>query len=179
MAVRQIVVSDIGGAELEDSQVAKVRVSGHPALGQRVVELDVSTDEAKQFEADASEFVYLEVDVPGQGAKEVILGVPAFEKILGTKAEVKSILDAARDTAKQERQTRRRRRTSSSSSNGGGEKLDYTSPEAAGMLHRGRVTETEAEWVRANLDAANKNREKAGQSYIDPNGEADKRRYGL
>jgi hypothetical protein len=59
------------------------------------------------------------------------------------------------------------------------DKIDYTSPEHAGTLHRGRIMEAEAEWVRNNLDAANGNRTRAGQPLIDPSDEKEKRRYGF
>lgn len=58
-------------------------------------------------------------------------------------------------------------------------KVDYTDPQHAGKLHRGRVTEEEAAWVRANLDEANRNRSLAGQPMIDPESDQDKRRYGF
>jgi hypothetical protein len=69
-----------------------------------------------------------------------------------------------------------RRRQSSSSSSG---KLDYADPEHAGTLHRGRITEAEAAFVRDNLDTANENRRRAGQPEIDPKDPKEKQRYGF
>jgi hypothetical protein len=60
-----------------------------------------------------------------------------------------------------------------------GPKVDYTSPESAGILHRGRVTSAEADWVRANLDAASSNRVRVGQPAIDPSDPKEQQRYGL
>ncbi len=59
------------------------------------------------------------------------------------------------------------------------EKRDYSSPEFAGLEHRGRTTETEAAWVRENLDKANANRAREGQAPINPNDAKMKARYGL
>lgn len=178
MAIRQIVVSDIGGEELKDGKVAKLRVSGHPVLGSRQVELDVGIDEARQFEDSASEFVYLEVDVPGDAPKEVVLDVQAFEKAFGN-ADVQEVLEHAREGTKPEPQTRRRRQRSTASSSAPAQKRDYTDIENIGLEHRGRVTEKEAEMVRENLDRANVNRAREGQAPIDPADAKMKKRYGF
>lgn len=69
--------------------------------------------------------------------------------------------------------SRTRRRTSGTST----ARIDYTSPEWAGVIHRGRVTEAEAEWVRENLKAANANRKREGQPEIDPEDPAEIKRY--
>jgi hypothetical protein len=74
--------------------------------------------------------------------------------------------------------TRRTRRPRGEGASGE-EKLNYSDPQNAGIAHRGRVTEAEAEWVRNNLDEANANRTRAGQPLIDPNDEKEKKRYGF
>ena len=51
--------------------------------------------------------------------------------------------------------------------------------EHAGVLHRGRVTEREAAFVRANLERANANRAREGQPPIDPADPKERQRYGL
>lgn len=56
-------------------------------------------------------------------------------------------------------------------------RVDYKSPEWAGVMHRGKVTAAEAEWVRENLKAAQANRAREGQPPIDPESEADQKRY--
>lgn len=183
MAIKQLVVSDIGGAELEEGKIAKIRVSGHPVLGERIVELDAGFDEVEKFEASANDFVYLEVEVPGSRPKEVVLAVRAFEKVFGSNANVKSILEGAREMSSHpepEPQTRRRRQRSAS--NGAAPtapKRDYTDIENIGLEHRGRVTEREAELVRNNLDRANINRARENQAPIDPNDPKMKKRYGF
>jgi hypothetical protein len=60
-----------------------------------------------------------------------------------------------------------------------GEKRDYSSPEWAGTEHRGRTTEAEASWVRANLEAANANRAREGQAPIDIKDPKMVKRYGF
>jgi hypothetical protein len=61
----------------------------------------------------------------------------------------------------------------------GGERTDYSSPENAGMPHRGRVTEAEAAYVRDNLDAVNRRRQEAGHPALNPSDEKTKSRYGF
>lgn len=176
MAIKQVVISDVGGAELDEGKVAKIRVSGHPALGTRVVELDVGVDEVQQFEQSASDFVYLEVDVPGDSPKEVVLDVPAFDKAFGA-ADVKAILAGAREGMSQTAPTRRRRRSTAPASTTA--KVDYKHIDNVGIEHRGRVTEEEAKLVRENLDRANINRAKHGQAPIDPSDPKMVKRYGF
>jgi hypothetical protein len=177
LAIKSVVISDIGGSELADGQVAKIKVSGHPALGQRVVELDVGTDEAKKFEDSASEFVYLEVEVPGSAPQEVFLDVSTFEKAFGTKADVKDILTGARDYSKPGRQSRRRR--SSPGAGNGGEKLNYASVEHCAQLHRGRITDREKDLVTENLPRASANREMQTGKPINWDDPKERARYGL
>lgn len=180
MAIRQIVVSDVGGGELEDGKSAKMTVSGHPALDGRTVILDVGLDEAEKFEQSALDVIHLEFDVPGAAPKEVVLDVVGFEKLFpGSKAEVKDILDGARDGGMQDAPQRRQRRQRSASSAPKAERIDYKSPDFAGQLHRGRLTDEEKEFVRNNIDRANINRAKVGQPALDVNDPKERARYGF
>lgn len=61
----------------------------------------------------------------------------------------------------------------------GGDRIDYSSPEHAGKPHRGRITEAEAEYVRANLDAVNKRLSDEGLRMLDPADPKTIQRYGL
>jgi hypothetical protein len=61
----------------------------------------------------------------------------------------------------------------------GGGRTDYSSPEYAGMPHRGRVTEAEAAYVRDNLTEVNRRRQEAGHAALDPSDEKTKNRYGF
>ena len=66
-------------------------------------------------------------------------------------------------------------------SSGSGDERDYTSPEFAGLIHRGKVTDAEAEYVRAHLDEVNARRaaQNPPQPPIDPANQKDHERYRL
>jgi hypothetical protein len=59
------------------------------------------------------------------------------------------------------------------------ERVDYASPEHAGMPHRGRITDAEKRYVQNNLDEVNKRRERAGHDPIDPTDPKMAEKYGL
>jgi hypothetical protein len=59
------------------------------------------------------------------------------------------------------------------------QRIDYASPEYAGLPHRGRITNAEKEYVRNNLDEVNKRRERAGHDPIDPADPRMAAKYGL
>jgi hypothetical protein len=56
---------------------------------------------------------------------------------------------------------------------------NYSSPEYAGLPHRGRVTDAEREYVRNNLEEVNRRRVEAGHDPIDPTDPRQAERYGL
>jgi hypothetical protein len=62
---------------------------------------------------------------------------------------------------------------------GGDGRIDYSSPENAGMPHRGRVTEAEAAYVREHFDEVQKRRSDRGHPLLDPADPKVKARYGL
>lgn len=178
MAIKQLIVSDMGGAELDDGQAAKVTVSGHPALDNRgPVELDIGIDEAEQLQDSDLNLVQLTVNVPGGPRRQVMMEVDAFEKLFDSKVDVGDLLRSARRQTIEPPTRARRRQAAAASSQG--RKVDYSSPEWAGVLHRGVCTDAEKEFVRANLDKANENRAREGQALIDPSDPKEKQRYGL
>jgi hypothetical protein len=59
------------------------------------------------------------------------------------------------------------------------ERIDWSSPERAGLDHPGRISETEKEYVRANLDEVNARRRQHEQRELDPDNPEDVERYGL
>jgi hypothetical protein len=173
VAIREIVVSDITGKEIEEGQVARVTVSDHPVLGNRTVELDAAVEEVQSLESSRIKLVSVGIQLPGQSSvRRVVMEVAAFDEILGGQ-DPGDVLLRARPGGGASAASRSRTRSTPARS----EKVDYTDESHFGQLHRGRVTEEEAALVRANLDQANRNRASAGQPSIDPEGEADKKRY--
>ena len=59
------------------------------------------------------------------------------------------------------------------------QRIDWSSPERAGLDHPGRISEAEKEYVRANLDEVNGRRRQHDQRELDPDNPEDVERYGL
>jgi hypothetical protein len=79
----------------------------------------------------------------------------------------------------QEREGRRRGRRGRRGAGERRQRIDYGSPEFAGMPHRGRVTEAEKAYVRSNLDEVNARRVREGHDPIDPTNPRQAEKYGL
>src|SRR3712207_7833149 len=83
--------------------------------------------------------------------------------------------------SEQERQGKRRggRRGRRRAGERRAQRIDYSSPEYAGLPHRGRITDAEKEYVRNNLEEVNRRRQREGHGIIDPNDPRMARKYGL
>jgi len=53
------------------------------------------------------------------------------------------------------------------------QRIDWSSPERAGLDHPGRISETEKEYVRANLEEVNARRQQHEQQELDPDNPED------
>lgn len=174
MAVRQIIVSDISGGELADGDRARVVVE-HPDHG-FPLELDVSVAEAERLQDTTLRLVTCTILAPDRPPRRAVVETKTLDKLFDG-VDFDRVLEGAR---KSERSgVTRRADAPQTAASRSGPKADYTSPERAGVLHRGRITAAESEWVRANLDAANANRARVGQAPIDPADPRDQQRYGL
>ncbi len=173
MAVRQVIVSDISGDEITDDQHARVVITDHPALRGTPVELDVTTAEADKFQTSKIDLVTMEIYSPDRPKRHVALEANAFASLF-SGVDMDSLIENARKVPASSPSASRRPRGS-----GKAGKIDYTSPEHAGSLHRGRVTEAEAEYVRNNLDAVNARLAANGERVIDPKDPKEKARYGF
>lgn len=171
MAVKQTVVSDISATELTEDTHARIVISDHPAVGGASVELDVSTEEAGTLTESKVDLVSLAIYEPNKTPRRVVLDAAAFNEAFAG-VDMEKLLKGARKV--EDAPAKRTRRSSGTPSS---PKVDYTSKEFFGVLHRGKVTEEEAALVRDNLEQANKNREKHGQSPIDPADPKEQARY--
>ncbi len=72
-----------------------------------------------------------------------------------------------------------KQRRSHNATKDGGALVNYNDPEHAGLPHKGKIGEKEAEFVRGNLDLVNERRVAAGHVPIDPANAADAKRYGF
>ena len=173
MARREIVVSDLTGKEIDEDRVARVTVSDHPILGSRTIELDAAVDEVEGLESSRIQLVSVGIQLPGHAAtRRVVMEVAAFDALFGERGPADVLLQARTSEGRAPRAARRREGPARRS-----DRVEYTDPSRFGQLHRGRVTDEEAALVRADLDQANRNRAAAGQPSIDPEGEADRKRY--
>lgn len=175
MAVRQVVVSDISGTDIPDDSHARIVITDHPALRGSPVELDVSVGEAERFQTSKIDLVTMEIHAPGQPRRHVALEAGALRSLF-PDADLDTLIDKARPVADSSTAAARR-----SGARGGSRraKVDYTSGEHAGSLHRGRVTEAEAAYVREHLDEVNARLAANDERVIDPNDPKEKARYGF
>lgn len=173
MAVRQIIVSDISGEEISDEEHARIVITDHPALRGTPVELDVTAAEAEKFQTSKIDLVTMEIYGADRPKRHVALEAGAFASLF-SGVDMEALVERARKVSSSSPSAARRSRGS-----GRAGKIDYTSPDHAGSLHRGRVTEAEAEYVRNNLDAVNVRLAANGERTIDPKDPKEKARYGL
>jgi len=174
MAVRQVIVSDISGTDIPDDAHARIVITDHPALRGSPVELDVTAEEAERFQTSKIDLVTMEIHAPGQSRRHVALEASALHSLF-PDADLGALIDRARPVAGSSPPAARR------GGRGGGRraKVDYSSGDHAGSLHRGRVTESEAAYVRSNLEAVNVRLAANGERTIDPADAKEKSRYGF
>lgn len=179
MAVKQVVVSDISGDEIDDDDHARVIVQ-HPDIA-GPVELDVSMAEAAKLAETTLRLVSMTVLEPDKPPRTVQMETKVLDRLVG-EIDFDRVLEGARraDLASVPPSQRPARGSSTSSPSANRtEKTDYTAPDRFGQLHRGRVTEEEARLVRENRDQASTNRQSQGHGPIDFGDAAEIKRYSL
>lgn len=175
MALRQVIVSDVSGTDIPENEHARVVITDHPALRGSPVELDVSTAEADRFQTSKIDLVTMEIHVPGSPRRHVALEASALRELF-PDADLDALIERARPVSGSSPAAARRGGRSGSSRRS---TVDYSSPEHAGSLHRGRVTESEAAYVREHLDEVNARLAANGERVIDPADPKEKARYRL
>lgn len=181
---RYMVISDLThNAIMDDSEAVTIAVLKHPDLEQ-AVQLDASAHEAGVLRGHAkSNLVIVELISDGGDKREsLILSKDDFESAF-TVEDVQSVLEEAEDyrpggsrSAPVPARTPEAPRKAAKSA---ADKVNYKELPHAGMPHRGRTTEEEAQVVRENLEEVNKNRVAAGHPEIDLSNQKDVDRYGL
>lgn len=172
MAVKQVILSDLSGDELDESQHVTVHVK-HPD-NNFAVALDLSVEEASKLVNTTLRLVEFDIFEPGKAPRKAQIESKTLDKLF-SGVNFDDVLASAPKAATTASAGRARRAPSTAS----GPKVDYTSPEYAGQIHRGRVTDAEAEWVRNNKEQASKNREQQTGSPIDFNDPVEQKRYGI
>lgn len=180
MAVKQVIVSDVSGREVTDAEHARIVITDHPQLRGAPVELDVSIAEAHTFQTSKIDLVTLEIHEPGRPRRHVVMEVSQLDALFGD-VDMDAVVAGARTVSPPSSAAARSSRSGRSGRGGGSgrSKTDYTSSEHAGSLHRGRVTEAEAQYVRTNLDEVNARLGANGERVIDPADPKERSRYGF
>jgi hypothetical protein len=179
MATKTIKVSDLTGTEIgSEENLARIVVEEHPELTDSVT-LEVLPEEVEGKLPQKQDYVRLTYYPPTDSRgvpQSLVLSVEEFNALSQTD-DMETILQNA--LAEQyEREGKRRGRRGRRA----GERrarIDYGSPEFAGMPHRGRVTEAEKAYVRSNLDEVNVRRMREGHDPIDPANYRQAEKYGL
>lgn len=169
-----MIVSDITGDDVPDDEHARIVITDHPNLRGAAVELDVAAAEASKFQTSKIDLVTMEIHEPNQPKRHVALEAAAFSALFAG-VDLDALVERARPIAASSTSAVRRRRSGSSRA----QRVDYSAPDHAGSLHRGRITEAEAEYVRSNLDAVNERLRANGERVIDPAEAREKSRYGF
>jgi len=173
MTRRTIHFSDLSSQPiLDDADVVRVVVIDHPALDGDAVEFEAAASELTDIDKGALDVAVIELHPAGEEPpRRVILDAATFDK-LAVDRPMEELLGSATPV----RPTGRAERVSASRGAG---RPNYGTLEHAGAPHRGRVTETEAQLVRENLDAVNARLAASGQRTIDPADPSMRERYGF
>lgn len=168
MATRTVVYSDLSGDELDDSNHARVQVK-HPD-NPAVLELDCSIEEADKLTNTTLRLIEFTIFAGDRAPRKALMETKAVDSLFKD-------FDKALEGARKAEPGRVAAVKKSAAKTGPG--IDYSTPENAGKLHRGRITDAEAEWVRDNQDKASYNREQQTGKPIDFSDAAEQKRYGM
>jgi hypothetical protein len=179
MAVKQIRVSDLTGAEIpNDNQRAQFIIQRHPSYpeGVRLEVLDSEVEDKLHVEQDYVLATYYPSDERGGGqGQDVVFTLEEFESLFAD-FDMSAVLQEAHAAQEEAQRPRRRGRRGRGQRR---ERVDYSSPEHAGEPHRGRITDAEKQYVQENLAEVNARLEREGYRTIDPENSDMAERYGL
>jgi hypothetical protein len=168
MATKTVLVSDLTGKDIPDGQHARIVFSDAPGVSGSV-EIDVALSEVDKLESETLELVSLAIYTGTGAPRRVVMQASNFQNAFKS-VDIEKVLKGARKVS-----TSGTKRASAPR----GERIDYGSAEHAGTLHRGRITDAEKAFVKANKEVASKNRQKQTGSPIDWNDAKEKARYGF
>jgi|SRR5215207_6037420 len=178
MATKTIKVSDLSEREIPEEQLARLVVEEHPDLSDSV-SLEVLPEEVEGIITKEQKYVratYLPPPESGREPRSFVLTIEDFNNLTQTE-DMATVLQNA--LSEQERQGSRRGRKGRRGGGSARQRIDYGSPQFAGMPHRGRIAEAEKAYVRNNLDEVNARRVQAGHDPIEPTNPRQAEKYGL
>jgi hypothetical protein len=179
VATKVVHVSDLSGQQADPSELGRLVVREHPAVGEPVT-LEVLPAEVERLKA-IEQAVRVEYFAPGSSRPQTLTVALADFNALAEGEDMETVLRRALIAAHGERGRGRgtRGRVATRGRSGRGGRTNYASPEHAGEPHRGRITEAEKEYVRANLAEVNARLAAKGLRTIDPGNREHAERYGL
>jgi hypothetical protein len=137
--------------------------------------IEVTPPQLEQIGKLSIAAVGLEVESTGEDEKPIRYRVPLDKFVkLATNRPMDEVLAEAQLAVP----TTPKRRSHNTTTNGE-PLINYNDPEFAGLPHKGKIGEREAEFVRSNLALVNERRATAGQSPIDPMNPTHAKRYGF
>lgn len=177
MGKQEIRVSDLSGQRIEnpDQELVSILVTDHPDLKPDTrMQLDALPDEVKDLAKLSLAAVGLEVSHPGDEAPtRHVLTKANFDKLATDGRVMEEVLAGAAVV------TVVKQRKSHNATKDGAPLVNYNEPEYAGLPHKGKIGEREAEFVRGNLELVNERRVAGGHPPIDPANPLDAKRYGF
>jgi hypothetical protein len=163
---RTIKASDLTGElVLDETQLAVLTVLKHPALVNGPVKLETALSELKSVDKNALDVAIFDLTMGGE-TKRVVMQLAAFNALArnGDMDHVVANAASVKQPAMKVTAT---------------DRIDYTTPDRYGQLHRGKITDEEARLVRENPDQASANRKAQGHPPIDWDDPKEQARYGL
>ena len=164
MAKVEVRVSDLSGSIIsDDAELQQITVE-HPDF-QNPLQLDVAVADLQGRLPQPQDIVTLTIN-----DRRYLLSLQEFTDLFtGDEAAEDVLARVDKEQHPRQRRGRQQRRP----------KVDYASIEHAGEPHRGRITDTEKQMVRENLDLVNDRLSRDGIRTIDPSDPEMAERYGL
>jgi len=188
MAEKMVRFSDLSGqmADATTGGLIPLTVTDYPDSDpDQRVRIEVTPDEMDKIGKLAIAAVGLETEPADEDQKRTRLVIPLAKfATLATVAPIAEVLANAEPVVPQKQQRRSRGegaddRRSHNQRADGGPLVNYNDPENAGLPHKGKIGETEATFVRENLELVNERRTAAGHAPIDPTDPVHVKRYGF
>lgn len=173
MVKRAVSFSDLSGQMAEEGGLIPLVITNHPDLDERV-RIEVTADEMEKIGKLAIAAVGLETESTNdERPTRYVVPLGKFAS-LATVAPIEQVLANAEPVTAPKPQRR-----SHNTTKDGEPLINYNDPEYAGLPHKGKIGEQEADFVQNNLEVVNERRVGAGHSPIDPANPVDAKRYGF
>lgn len=187
MTKREVSFSDLSGQMADaDNGLVPLVVTDYPDSDpDQRVRIEVTPDELDKIGKLAIAAVGLETEPTSEEERRSRFVLPLAKlATLATVAPIEEVLANAEPVLPPKAQRRARgegadERRSHNQRADGGPLVNYNDPENAGLPHKGKIGESEAAFVRENLELVNARRAEAGHDPIDPTNAVHAKRYGL